>query len=145
MPYKEPVIVYGGPYAHETDAITLESSQEKPNYDRLISEWNIISQGAHDYIESLKRPVAPNVGPFTENVVIDYDKRDDRIPAVADFDRDRETLGQGELKEEAPEGATNPENSADESTKGPKPSDVPVSESVKNGEVKPVEVDLDKL
>lgn len=80
----KPVIVYGGPYAHETDDITLESSKETPNYDELISGWKTISQGAHDYIEALKNPVAPEPGPFTNNVVVDYDKVDETIPAVAE-------------------------------------------------------------
>ena len=117
MPHAKPAVIYGGPYAHETDEITLESSKEKPNYDKLISGWKTISQGAMDYIATLKRPEDIRVGPFTENVVIDYDKRDDRIPDVADFDRDRKALELGDLLEDAPVNSTVPENAADEDTK----------------------------
>jgi len=125
----KPVAVYGGPYAHETDEITLESSKETPDYDSLISGWKTISQGALDYIESLKHPVDPKTGTFVTNVVVNYDKEDGTTPEVADFDRDRKTLGNGELVEPAPEGATNPENNAGEDTK------------VENQ----TEIDLDKL
>lgn len=64
---KKPEIIYGGPYAVESDAITLESAKEKPDYDGLISGWKSISQGAYDYIQSLKEPVEVS-GPFVENV-----------------------------------------------------------------------------
>lgn len=129
---KQPTIVYGGPYAHETDAITLESSQEKPNYDRLISEWNTISQGAHDYITSLKNPVDPIVGVFVENVKVDYDKVDNTIPETYDFDRDRKTLGDGNLVEDTDQTNTN----------GAGGDEIPTPKDVAEGQT---EVDLDKL
>lgn len=82
----KPAIIYGGPYAHESDAITAESAKKHPNYDQLISGWKSISQGASDYIHSLKNPVNPEPGEFMPNVVVDYEKVDEIIPAVEDFD-----------------------------------------------------------
>lgn len=64
---KKPTVVYGGPYAGETDPITFESSKEKPDYDGLISEWKTISQGAVDYIASLKKPEPVKDGVFVQN------------------------------------------------------------------------------
>lgn len=64
----KPKIVYGGPFSHEADAINRESTKDTPDYTELVSEWKTISQGAHDYIESLKAPEEVKAGPFVENV-----------------------------------------------------------------------------
>jgi hypothetical protein len=104
---KKPTVVYGGPYADETDAITLESSKETPDYDGLISDWKTVSQGAVDYIASLKKPLVIPVGVFVNNVEVDYDKVDNTLPKTADFDRDRETLGEGDLVEDTDKTNTN--------------------------------------
>ena len=110
MSYKKPVAIYGGPYAHETDEITLESSKEKPNYDRLISDWKSISQGALDYIESLKQPLEDPIGKFVNNVEIDYSQVDNTIPETRDFDRDK-VAGKPAAVEDAPEPQTDPNQS----------------------------------
>lgn len=67
MAVKKPTVVYGGPYATETDPITFESSKENPDYDGLISGWKTISQGAVDYIASLKKPEPVTDGVFVQN------------------------------------------------------------------------------
>lgn len=130
MALKKPTTVYGGPYSQESDAITLESSKKKPNYDQLISGWKTVSQGALDYIASLESPVEREEGPFVDNVKIDYDKVDNTIPATADFDRDREKLGEGDLVEDSDKTNTNGAG------------EVPTPKDVAEGQL---EVDLDKL
>ena len=107
MAVKKPSVVYGGPYSQESDAITLESAQEKPDYDNLISGWKTISQGAVDYIASLKKPAKEKDGPFINNVVIDYDKVDNTLPEVKDFDRDREKVSDDDLIEDTDKENTN--------------------------------------
>jgi hypothetical protein len=62
-----PETIYGGPYEHESAAITEESQKKKPNYERLIRGWNTITQGALAYIDSLENPVEPKSGKFSEN------------------------------------------------------------------------------
>lgn len=96
-------VVYGGPYSQESDAITTESTKENPDYTQLTADWKTISQGALDYIQSLIKPKTPKPGPFVNNAVIDYENEKTLdIPDVADFDRDREKLGLGDLLEDAP-------------------------------------------
>lgn len=85
----KPVAIYGGPYAHEVESIKEESERKKPNYEKLISGWKSISQGALDYIEDLKNPANALDGNFSENSVIDYENFDTYIPKVYDFDRDK--------------------------------------------------------
>ena len=49
-------VVYGGPYAHETDAIRREINvakemDRKPNFDEVVKDWTEISQGAIEYLK----------------------------------------------------------------------------------------------
>lgn len=76
-----PKTVYGGPYVHETDAITAESLKEKPDYDALIADWETISDGAERYIVQLSEPVELPVGDFIQNVVFD-EAEEAEIPEV---------------------------------------------------------------
>lgn len=132
MAVKKPETVYGGPYSQESDAITLESAKKSPNYSHLISGWKTVSQGALDFIASLENPVAPEDGPFIENVKVDYDKEDNYIPETKAFDRDSKTLEEGEGTLVKDTDGTN-ENGAGE---------VPTPKDVAEGQT---EVDLDKL
>ena len=137
MSVKKPETVYGGPYSQETDAIVEESLKKKPDYEKLISGWKTVSQGALDFIASQphKEPESPE-GPFVENVKIEYDKEDTDIPETASFDRDRKTLEEGE--------GTLVTDSDTENTNGAGGDGIPTPKEV--AEVTgQTEVDLDKL
>jgi len=81
---KQTKVVYGGPYADETAAITAESQKEKPNFDELTKEWKTISNGALAYIEQVQLPIKAPVGVFIENVKFE-EKEEVEIPAVVPF------------------------------------------------------------
>ncbi len=82
-------VVYGGPYSQETDAITLESSKEKPDYTALTSDWKTISQGALDYIQSLIHPEKPKDGPFVNNAVFKEEEPVEEEKKSNDVDLDK--------------------------------------------------------
>jgi hypothetical protein len=69
---KKPEVVYGGPYAAESNAIIAESRKEKPNYDALITDWETVSNGALAFIEKNKEGFEKPVGEFVENVIIEH-------------------------------------------------------------------------
>jgi hypothetical protein len=140
MSVKKPETVYGGPYAQESDAITAESLKKKPDYERLISGWKTVSQGALDFIASQphKEPEAPE-GPFVENVKIDYDKEDTYIPETKEFDRDSKTLEEGEGTLVKDTDADNENGAGGDEI--PTPKEVAESDAVKGQ----TEVNLDEL
>lgn len=105
----EPQVIYGGPYASESDAIKAESTKKRPNYAKLTEKWPTISQGALDYINDLKHPSKPLEGEFSQNVVIDYDQEDTYIPEVADFDQYKEKAEEIMDKANATPGPDQPE------------------------------------
>jgi hypothetical protein len=78
-----PTTIYGGPYAHESEAILEEAKKKKPNFERLIQNWNTITQGAVEAIEAAKNPVEPASGKFTENSKISKEEAENPyIPTV---------------------------------------------------------------
>lgn len=78
-----PDIVYGGPYADESAAITKESQKENPNFAELTKDWKTISQGAVNYIEQVQKPIEKPVGTFISNV--QEEEKEVEIPAVVPF------------------------------------------------------------
>lgn len=78
-----PTTIYGGPYAHESEAILEESKKKKPNFDKLIAGWNTITQGALEAIELQKNPVEPKSGKFSENHKISKEEAENpEVPPV---------------------------------------------------------------
>ena len=78
-----PETIYGGPYAHESAAIIEESQKKRPNYERLIRNWNTITQGARDAISALENPVEPESGKFVTNSKISKEEAENpEIPPV---------------------------------------------------------------
>lgn len=78
-----PTTIYGGPYAHESEAIIEESQKKKPNYERLIRGWNTITAGALEAIDKLENPVEPESGKFSENAKISKEEAENPpIPPV---------------------------------------------------------------
>jgi hypothetical protein len=100
---KQTKVVYGGPYADETAAITAESQKEKPNFDELTKEWKTISNGALAYIEQVQLPIKAPVGKFIQNVK-EVKTEEVEIPAVVPFiTPDEEVIKDDATNETVPE------------------------------------------
>jgi hypothetical protein len=61
MALKDLDVVYGGPYGHETDAITREinlakETDRKPDFDAVTKDWESISQGALEFLKAEGNP-----------------------------------------------------------------------------------------
>lgn len=95
-------VIYGGPYAHESEAIIAESQKKKPNFDKLISGWNTITQGALDAIENVKNPPEPFSGTFSKNVV---NVDEEEVPEVSLYITPDEAI----LPQDAEKDRDNPE------------------------------------
>lgn len=78
-----PTTIYGGPYAHENEAIIAEAQKKKPDFDRLIKNWNTITQGALEVIDGYKNPVDPASGEFSKNFQLSKEEAENPyIPTV---------------------------------------------------------------
>jgi hypothetical protein len=59
--------VYGGPYLDESTAILTEARKDEPDFEKLVSDWDTISNGALRLIDTVQNPKPKPVGPFVEN------------------------------------------------------------------------------
>jgi hypothetical protein len=127
-----PTTIYGGPYAHESEAILEEAKKKRPNYERLVANWNTITQGAEEIIEGLKNPVEPASGKFVTNSKISKEEAENPyIPTVTLYTTPDEKI----LPQDAEKDIDDPEKNVT----------APVTKSDSADSKKSTEVDLDKL
>jgi hypothetical protein len=105
--------VYGGPYSDEADLIIKENALAKeenrePNFDKLFVDRDSISSGAKQFILTLIHPSDPPVGPFVDNVGVDYEAEKangvNLFPEIVDNEKvagEEEAPGE-EISEEEP-------------------------------------------
>jgi hypothetical protein len=84
-------VVYGGPFADETDALQQEINvakveERRPNFSKITANWESISAGTKKWLKEREDFIVVEPEPIVENVVIDYDKQDNFVPAVEDTD-----------------------------------------------------------
>lgn len=70
-------VVYGGPFADETDSLQAEINKAKdesrrPNFSKTTENWETISAGAKKWLKEREDFITVEAEPIVENVVVDY-------------------------------------------------------------------------
>jgi hypothetical protein len=134
----KPTVIYGGPYAHESEAILAEANKKKPDFDKLIEGWNTITQGAVEAIEQAKNPPEPFAGNWSNNHKVSKEEAENPpIPATIIYATpDKDVIDQ-DYKEH--------EDDPEKVVTVVKNPDKPVTKSKTADSKKSDDVDLDKL
>lgn len=88
-------VVYGGPFADETDVLQAEINQAKaegrrPNFSKVTENWISISAGTKQWLKEREDFITVDPEPIVENVQVDYENPDEPslniTPDVVDTD-----------------------------------------------------------